>query len=1034
MRDLRKEFREAENFLRQGAVAAAVQQAGRVLEAFLRDTLKELLPKLPPNEATNLNYVLDRIGKGKPVERLTLGELAQVYQEGQVVGAAERFLKRKLDLLANEKLVRGWVDLRNRAAHADAEVSEDEARAFLANLKLLLQQAGILKEPALLKRIPAWWEVAKPHRDIREGRTEMSQFAAKLDQVVSGRAEPEYRDPQTFFARTHMTLGLRNLLSAALRRLSGKGGDGVLHIETAFGGGKTHSLIALYHFFGSGQDFSDFFWAQELLEEQGLTQVPKAKVLTFVGTEADPLGPTPWGLFAQALGKYERMRPYDESRQAPGKGVLRELLGEEPTLILIDEIAEFLCRLVEPGKLAKASEEARAYQSQVFAFVHELTEVATELPNCLLVLTTTTSTAYAEEGERVQQQLRTLVGRMHRLLEPVGSADIYEVIRTRLFEDLGDPAIHEAVAEEFHKLYRDQAGNLPEETQDPGYREKLVQAYPFHPELIDVLYNQWGSFPQFQRTRGVLRFLALVVQEAWKKREALPLLRLCDVPLENREIRQHLLSCIGSPYDSVIANDIAGGRELARRLDRESPEELRKHRLAERLATAIFLYSFSGAQKPERGATAARLHLATLTPETPSTAVGDTLLKLEDSLHYLHKRDNRYFFSTELNLNRAVAEAQEAVEEGQILEEIRRLVEKKVGTESPILEREIWPDAPEKVPDRRDHHTLVVLGPDLIHGDPKTKDFVDTLFKKAGTGFRVYPGALLVLAPDREWLFALRNNVKRILALREVQRARANELSPEDRERLTRDLRHAEADAADFVVRVWRHLALWRGAEETEWITLSPYARPGLTLASMVVEHLKNANRLTEKLAPDMLLRFCPIGEERAYKDVWEAFLREPGKPIVAERTVREAVKEGVKAGRFGLRVDDKVYFKQDVPDAHLGEAVLIPADQIQLPSVSEEKQQGTAPTLPTAGPTIAAPPRPRPKREYRLVVKVPSDKFSDIFRGVILPLRQNAEELEIEIRVRARREEGFPEDVIERTVRETLRQLPVEVREERLE
>jgi hypothetical protein len=170
------------------------------------------------------------------------------------------------------------------------------------------------------------------------------------------------------------------------------------------------------------------------------------------------------------------------------------------------------------------------------------------------------------------------------------------------------------------------------------------------------------------------------------------------------------------------------------------------------LATCIFLYSFSGAQKVDRGVTAARLRLGILTPDLPPTAVGDTLHRLEENLFYLHKRDNRYFFSTELNLNRAIAEAQEAIGDEAIRDEIKKALEKRVGHESPILGSEIWPESAEKVPEQRDHHVLVVLSPELPFGAKTTEEFVATLFNKAGAGIRTFPGAILVLAPDREEL------------------------------------------------------------------------------------------------------------------------------------------------------------------------------------------------------------------------------------------------------------------------------------------
>lgn len=1032
MSDLREEFNEAWHFFEGGHIRPAVQQGGRVLEAFLRTICKDLLPKLPSDEAKGVNAALEEIGKGKPWEKLTLGELVAIFYKARLAEACQKYLGINLSAMANENMVRGWVDLRNRASHAGGSIHADEAELFLVNLKALLREAKVLGPAPAGKKLQAWWEVATPHRDIREGKTEASRFAAKLDEVVAGRGDPEYASPKAFFSHTYMTLGLRNLISEALKRLSGKGGNGVLHLETAFGGGKTHSLIALYHFFTSGNEIADLLWVQGILEEAELERIPAARVLTFVGTEADPQGPTPWGLFGQKLGKYELIKSYDQRRQSPGKARLREMLGDEPTLILIDEIAEFLCRLVEPQALAGGNKEAaRAFQSQVLTFIHELTELATELPQCLLVLTTTTSTAYGEEGERIQQSLKQIAGRMHRQFEPVGSEDIYEVVRRRLFEDVGDPEIHEAVAEEFLKYYQNQAANLPDEATDPKYRQRIIRAYPFHPELIDVLYNQWGSYPQFQRTRGVLRFLALVVQEAWRARTPSPLIRLSDVPLSNREVRQNLLACIGQEYESVLGCDIAGGREIARRIDSQLPEELRGLNLAEGLATCIFLHSFSGAQKVERGVTAARLRLGILVPGLSPTAVGDTLQRLEENLYYLHRRENRYFFSTELNLNRAIAEAQEGVSDEAVREEIRKALERRVGRESPFLGHELWPDSPERVPEQRDHHVLVVLAPEFVYGTSNTEEFVVTLFNKAGTGFRTFPGAILVLAPDPEELYSLQNKVKRLLALRHVEKRFSAELSEDDRERLRRELRVMESEVQDKVVRTWRHLALY-GPEKPEWIPLSVYARPGLTLASMVIEHLRSANRLTDEIAPDNLFRLVPVKDRKLYRDLWVAFLTIPKMPIVSQRAVRDAVKRAVREGQIGLEIDGRVHFREDVPDAYLEEAWLLP------PSAVPAKEEVEAPpTAPKAEPPKVEPkpaPGERPKTTYRLRAKVPWQKMTDVYRGVIIPLQNRSDDLELVIEIRAKKSEGIPKDVIERTVRETLRQVNAQILEEREE
>lgn len=1030
MTDLHKEFREARKFLDQGAIKPAVRQGGEVLEALLRRLYKELLPRLLPAEAAKVTTALEEIGKDKTVEDLTLGQLVALFNKARLASAGAKFLGLSLGTLDSEAMVKKWVDLRNRASHPSSEITADEAEAFLANLKILLTEAGVIKPIPKDLKIPVWWEVVRPHRDIREGRVELQRFAAKLDEVMNGRGDPEYLDPRIFFERTHLTLGLRNLLSAALRKLSGLGGDGVLHLETAFGGGKTHGLVALYHFFQARDQINGLSWVKSILDEVGVTEIPAVQVLTFVGTEADPLGPTPWGTFGKTLGRYELVQDHDERRQPPGKARLRELFGDKPTLILIDEIAEFLCKVVDPKSLAGGNREAaRAYQSQVLAFIHELTEVAAELPQCLLVLTTTTSTAYGEEGERVQSDLRQIAGRMQRWLEPVGSEDIYEVIRRRLFEDLGDPEIHEAAAEEFAKLYRKQGGDFPDEAKTPKYKEKIARAYPFHPELIDVLYNQWGSFPQFHRTRGVLRLLALVVREAWEKRGPSQLIRLSDVPLGNREVRKTLLSCIGQEYESVLACDIAGGREIARFLDKKMPEELQPLWLAEGLATAIFLHSFSGAQRAERGVTRAHLKLAVLAPGIEPTAVGDTLGKLHDNLHYLHERNNRYFFSTEANLSRLVEEAKETIEEEQIREEIRKWLEKKIGRESPLEDWEPWPKAPEGVGERRDRHVLVVLPPELGYGVPKTEEFVKVLFGHAGEKIRAFPGAILVLTPDREELFGLQNKVKRMLALRDVQKRKLSELSAEDQGKLKRQIQEAESDVAEGVVRVWRHLALWAGQEDVEWIPLAVYARPGLTITSMVVEHLRSANRLSSEISADNLLKKVPVRERKPYKEVWETFLRVPGMPIVPERAIREAIKNVVRQGILGLEVEGKLYFREDVPDAYLDEAWVIPETAVpkkaEAPSKPTEEELRPRPAL-----TVSE----RPKTTYWLRAKVPVERISEVYRGVIRPLLERTDKVELVIEVRAQKTEGIPKEVIEHPVRETLGQINAQILEEREE
>jgi len=504
------------------------------LETLLRSLYKEPLPKLPPQEVAVANQALEKVGKGKVVEELTLGQLVGLFRTGSLFSLAKRHLNRDLYLLTNEQLVNEWVELRNRAAHGGAELDEEDVNVFLVNLRKLLREAGYLRPvgPAAGK-LPPWWEGARPHREVREGKFSRDTFAAKLDEVMLGRGPDEYRNPEIFFSITYPTRGMVTLLTTVLERLAGAGGEGVLHLQTPFGGGKTHSLIALFHFFKHPEAALASPFGRQVVAEAGVDVPQGVRVLTFVGVGEDPLtGKTPWGRLAEQLGRYEELRDSDEARTSPGKERLRKLLSDAPTLILMDEIAEYAAKAVSPKKIAEAGEAvARAYQSQLFSFFHDLTEAVSSLPHCALVATLTTSTPYGEEGARAQRELGDIFGRMRKILEPVQGEEIYEIVRRRLFETLGDEEVRKQVAETIRRAYRELGDQVPEVIRSADYK-KLLRAYPFHPELIDVLHERWGSFSGFQRTRGVLRLLAEVVEWHWKKKLPIPLLRSADVPLE----------------------------------------------------------------------------------------------------------------------------------------------------------------------------------------------------------------------------------------------------------------------------------------------------------------------------------------------------------------------------------------------------------------------------------------------------------------------------------------------------------------------
>jgi predicted AAA+ superfamily ATPase len=365
--------------------------------------------------------------------------------------------------------------------------------------------------------LPAWWQIAAPHEDIRQGKLNEAIFAADLGDVLDKKAPLEYQDPSVFFQKTYMTHGLENLLNNVIGRLNGEMGDPVIQLQTPFGGGKTHALLTLYHY---------ILHPTAANLDQAFPKTRNAKVAVFVGTQADVIaGKTPWGEIAEQLGQYEVVKEHDKQRIAPGKKRLRQILeASGPTLIMIDELLEYIV------KANRAEHIENVTRGQTLAFLQELTEVVTSSPNCCLVITLPASVLerYDEQAEAALQQLQKITGRVEAVYAPVEGIEVFEVIRKRLFEDIGEERARQEVAQHYFAYYQTLSTDVPSEVKEIEYRDRMERAYPFHPELIEVLYERWGSFPTFQRTRGVLRLLAEVVADLYERKVLSPLIQLYD--------------------------------------------------------------------------------------------------------------------------------------------------------------------------------------------------------------------------------------------------------------------------------------------------------------------------------------------------------------------------------------------------------------------------------------------------------------------------------------------------------------------------
>jgi len=746
--------------------------------------------------------------------------------------------------------------------------------------------------------------IAVPHDDIWQGDFTLETFAADLWKVYHRQGPEAYRDPELFFRHTYLTQGLQHLFAVVGQRLQGKGGAPVIQLQTPFGGGKTHALIALYH----------------KAREWGATPVVISGT-ALSGKE------TLWGLMAEQL---TGTRAGFEALTAPGRAKLEALLQKhQPVLVLMDEVLEYMTKAAgEPvGKTTLAD--------QTLAFLQELTEAAATMERVVVVLTLPSSLLehYGEQATHMFEQLKKISGRVETVLTPVDDNEVGAIIRQRLFVSVDEEAVSRVVNAFVEQAERE--GVLLRGEESVAYRERFKQTYPFLPEVIDVLYHRWGSFPTFQRTRGTLRLLALVVEALLNSSR--PYISLADFDLNAREIRRELLKHIGNQYDSVLAADITGETAGARRANYEIGAAYRGLRLGERVATTIFMYSFIGG-KGEAGATLAEIKRQNLMSGVPASIIAEVLQKLSNRLlFYLHEHHGRYYFTTTPNLNRALTIRMEnvAAEDLQAAEyELLRQV--AGGKRMPTY---IWPADTGDIPDNEMPKLIVLPQAD----SERMMAFRD----QKGRTPRVNRNTLFFLTPLPSERANFDNLLRRHLAYQALLEQETLALTAEQRKRLKQDAQRIAQDLREQILNLYRLLYL-PARDGLDALDLgTPTFGADQTLDERVYETLRSEKRLLERLAP-VVLKERFLGQRPFIRtaQLVQSGPRTPGEVLVVGRQVwEEAIAEGVKQGLFGLGVLDEdghprcLYFQQEPTVSLEGSEVILRADLCQQ---EVEKQRPT--------------------------------------------------------------------------------------------
>ncbi len=663
----------------------------------------------------------------------------------------------------------------------------DEVRSIRQNLrrvtadkddKKVLKSAVDNPEAIGLK---PWREVLRPHDDVATGNFAASEFAADLFKVAfGGEQDTGYSDPATFFQRTYLTEGLSQFISRAVRRLSGDdNAPPVINLQTNFGGGKTHSMLSLWHV-AAGLPVGVFPQeTQELLTASGYAG-QKVNRVAIVGNHFSPSGVTKadgtrvntmWGELAWQLGGPEGftiVAKSDAARTHPGDAV-RDLLAKyAPAVILIDEWVAYARSLIGRDDLAGGT-----FDDQ-FTFAQTLTEAAKGTSGVLLAISIPASSTgddvdkivagNAEEvgganGLEALKRLQNVVRRVADQWRAASPTEAYHIVKQRLFQqpDAAALAAIGATARAYMDMYRKYTDDFPRESRDPAYEDRIKRTYPIHPELFDRLYEEWSSLERFQRTRGVLRLMSTVIHALWAGDDASPLIMPGSIPLATSSVNAELTQYLQDSWKAVIDADVDGLNSEPVRIDKDRPV-FGQRSLTKRLARTVFFGAAPTIGSAHKGLETQRVFLGTAVPGDVPGNFHAALTALADRATYFYSGSGKYWYDLQANITRTAKDQADRLHKEDVWAEIVRRLQNQARPTGDFAGVHVCPMENADIPDT-DEARLVILHPKVSHKrkatDSAALQFAQKATEQRGSANRTYRNMLVYLAADEDRLAEL---------------------------------------------------------------------------------------------------------------------------------------------------------------------------------------------------------------------------------------------------------------------------------------
>ncbi|MEU3630907.1 Swt1 family HEPN domain-containing protein [Streptomyces fradiae] len=697
-------------------------------------------------------------------------------------------------------------EVRNRWAHNDAFDADDTYRA-LDSIERLLTAAGAVDraeevrklrldhqraqyesetrravKAASVASVPGaglkpWREVITPHQDVATGQYNAAEFAADLHMVAQGKGSGEYVDPVRFFQRTYLTEGLRDLLTRAARRLSGDlNASPIVNLQTNFGGGKTHSMLALYHLC-SGTPLGELPQeVQEVLAGYDLGGPRKIRRVALVGTHLKAGEPsvkddgtevrTLWGELAWQLGgraAYDLVAEADRTATNPGEGLAALLSAYAPCLILVDEWVAYARQLYGRDDLPAGSFDTQ------FTFAQTLTEVAKTVPGALVVISIPasdtasgpdTGTGGSElevggrNGQEALRRLQNVVRRVADQWRPATAYESFEIVRRRLFAEPDAAARRDisAVARQFVQFYAEHRGEFPRECGEIAYEARIKAAYPIHPELFDRLYEDWSTLERFQRTRGVLRLMSAVVHALWAAGDAGPLIMAGSIPLDVPTVASELTQYLPDAWKPILDTDVDGEASTPVRIDAERPT-FGGRALTRRIARTVFVGAAPTLHTPHKGIERQHLWLGVAVPGDTVGNFGSSVELLAQRATYLYVDGARYWYDTTASVTRTAQDHADRLREHpeEVWAELVRRLKAERATTGDFAAVHVCPEDTAAIPDTEEAK-LVLLHPQFGHTRNNTESaalrFAQQCLDTRGSAQRTNRNTVVFLAVD----------------------------------------------------------------------------------------------------------------------------------------------------------------------------------------------------------------------------------------------------------------------------------------------